>query len=286
LLNSQPMGFYAPAQIVYDAQRHGVEVYPVDVLTSDWMSTLVSHATGQPAQSQPAIRLGLKSVSGLSAEGGMRLVAARQIKSFIDLDELRDCAALNAKDMNALAEADAFRLLAGHRRDAMWSTLGTQRLPPLLRGSSQAERQPSLLVPTEGEEVLADYNRVGLTLRSHPMKLLRPKLKSMRLKSSVEVQHARQGQLMRTTGVVLNRQRPDTDSGVVFVTLEDEHGLINVTVWRNIAERFRVALTQSRLLTVYGTIEREATTVYVMAGMLVDHSKMLGALATSSRDFR
>jgi error-prone DNA polymerase len=134
--------------------------------------------------------------------------------------------------------------------------------------------------------VLADYNRVGLTLRSHPMKLLRPKLKLMRLKSSDEVQHARQGQLMRTSGVVLNRQRPDTASGVVFVTLEDEHGLINITVWRNIAERFRVALTQSRLLTVYGTIEREATTVYVMAGMLVDHSKLLGALATSSRDFR
>jgi error-prone DNA polymerase len=291
LLNSQPMGFYAPAQIVYDVQRHGVEVYPVDVLTSDWMSTLVPNVTGQltkdpSTKGQPAIRLGLKSVSGLSADGGMRLVIARQIKTFVDLDELRDRAALNAKDMNALAEADAFRGLAGHRREAMWTTLGTERLPPLLRGSQGAERQPSLLAPTEGEEVLADYHRVGLTLRSHPMKLLRPKLKTMRLKSSVEVQHARQGQLMRTTGLVLNRQRPDTDSGVVFVTLEDEHGLINVTVWRNIAERFRVALTQSRLLTVYGTIEREATTVYVMAGMLVDHSKMLGALATSSRDFR
>jgi error-prone DNA polymerase len=285
LLNSQPMGFYASAQIVYDVQRHGVAVYPVDVLTSAWESTLVPDA-GASARGQPAIRLGLKSIGGLSAEGGVRLVKARQTKSFVSLDELRERAKLNAKDMNALADADAFRSLAGHRRDAMWTTLGTERLPLLLRGSQSEERQPSLLPPTEGEDVLADYNRVGLTLRSHPMKLLRPKLKSMRLKSSDEVHHARQGQLMRTSGVVLNRQRPDTDSGVVFVTLEDEHGLINITVWRNIAERFRVALTQSRLLTVYGTIEREATTVYVMAGMLVDHSKLLGALATSSRDFR
>jgi error-prone DNA polymerase len=281
LLNSQPMGFYAPAQIVYDVQRHGVAVYPVDVLTSDWESTLVPDAKGQAA-----IRLGLKSVGGLSADGGIRLMEARRIKSFVSLDELREGAQLNAKDMNALAEADAFRSLAGHRREAMWTTLGTEWLPQLLRGSQREERQPSLLAPTEGEDVMADYNRVGLTLRSHPMQLLRPKLKSMRLKSSDEVQHARQGQLMRTSGVVLNRQRPDTDSGVVFVTLEDEHGLINITVWRNIAERFRVALTQSRLLTVYGTIEREATTVYVMAGMLEDHSKLLGALATSSRDFR
>jgi error-prone DNA polymerase len=285
LLNSQPMGFYAPAQIVYDVQRHGVAVYPVDVLTSDWESTLVPDASAG-SSNQPAIRLGLKSISGLSAEGGVRLVEARRIKSFVSLDELRERAQLNTKDMNALADADAFRSLAGHRRDAMWTTLGTERLPQLLRGSQREERQPSLLPPTEGEEVLADYNRVGLTLRSHPMKLLRPKLKSMRLKSSDEVQHARQGQLMRTSGVVLNRQRPDTASGVVFVTLEDEHGLINITVWRNIAERFRVALTQSRLLTVYGTIEREATTVYVMAGMLVDHSKLLGALVTSSRDFK
>ena len=283
LLNSQPMGFYAPAQIVYDVQRHGVKVYPVDVLSSDWESTLVPDVI---ANGQPAIRLGLKSIGGLSWDGGIRVVKARQAKTFIGLDELREQANLNAKDMNALAEADAFRSLTGHRREAIWTSLGTERLPPLLRGSQQAERQPSLLAPTEGEEVLADYNRLGLTLRSHPMELLRPKLKSMRLKSSDEIQHARQGQLMRTTGVVLNRQRPDTASGVVFVTLEDEHGLINITVWRNIAERFRVALTQSRLLTVYGTIEREATTVYVMAGMLVDHSKLLGALATSSRDFR
>ena len=283
LLNSQPMGFYAPAQIVYDVQRHGVKVYPVDVLSSDWESTLVPDVI---ANGQPAIRLGLKSIGGLSWDGGIRVVKARQAKTFISLDELREQANLNAKDMNALAEADAFRSLTGHRREAIWTSLGTERLPPLLRGSQQTERQPSLLAPTEGEEVLADYNRLGLTLRSHPMKLLRPKLKSMRLKSSDEIQHARQGQLMRTTGVVLNRQRPDTASGVVFVTLEDEHGLINITVWRNIAERFRVALTQSRLLTVYGTIEREATTVYVMAGMLVDHSKLLGALATSSRDFR
>lgn len=187
--------------------------------------------------------------------------------------------------MSALAQADAFRFLAGHRRDALWKTLGTELPTPLLKGMSRVERQATLLAPTEGQDVLADYERVGLTLRSHPLKLLRPTLKKMRMKTSNEIRDARPGQLIRTTGIVINRQRPDTDSGVTFATLEDEQGLINVTVWRKVAERYLVELTQSRLMTVYGFVERDATTVYVVAGRLVNHTRLLGGLSTSSRDF-
>ena len=213
------------------------------------------------------------------------MVAARMLQPFADVQDVKTRAMLDEKDMNALAQADAFRFLAGHRRDALWKTLGTELQAPLLKNVAREERQASLLPPTEGQDVLADYKRVGLTLRSHPLKLLRPTLSKMRLKTSEEIRRARPGQLIRTTGIVINRQRPDTDSGVTFATLEDELGLINVTVWKTVAERNLVALTQAQLLTVYGTIERDATTVFVVAGRLVNHSALLGGLSTSSRDF-
>ena len=283
LLNSQPLGFYAPAQIVYDVQRHGTEVYPVDVLSSDWYCTLVAAANNK--NREPAIRLGLKSIKGLSEQGATRLLVARAENTFADVDDIKQRAGLDAKDMNALAHADAFRTLAGHRRQALWQSLGAEMPSPLLKGRAKAERQATLFAPAEGEEVLADYQRIGLSLRSHPMKLLRPALKKMRLKTADELRDARPGQLIRTSGIVINRQRPDTAAGVTFATLEDETGLINVTVWQSVAERYRSALTQSSLLTVYGVIERDATTVYVIAGRLVDHSALLGGLNTSSRDF-
>ena len=280
LLNSMPLGFYRPAQIIYDAQRHGVEVLPVDAMVSNWECSLHRDQKGQPA-----IRLGLQNVKGLSAIGGQRLVEARRQQIFIDVDDIKERALLDAKDLNALAEADAFRSLTGHRRTALWQTLGAEISTPLLKGIRRAERQASLLPPTEGEDVFSDYARVGLTLRSHPLKLLRPELNRMKLKSSLDLKGCRQRQLVRTTGIVINRQRPDTASGVTFVTLEDEHGLINVTVWRTVAERHLVELTQSQMMTVYGVIERDETTVYVVAGRLVNHSAMLGKLATTSRDF-
>lgn len=281
LLNSMPMGFYRPAQIIYDAQRHGVEVYPVDVMASDWHSSLLPDKNGRPA-----IRLGLKEIKGLSATGGQRLTDARKQQAFVDVDDIKERALLDARDMHALAESDAFKTLAGHRRTALWQTLGTEMPTRLLKGAKQTERQISLLPKTEGEEVLADYGRIGLTLRAHPLKLLRPRLKGLKLQASDELQNARQGQIVRTTGIVINRQRPDTAAGVTFVTLEDEFGLINITVWRTIAERQVVELTQSHLMTVYGVIDRNESTVYVVAGRLVNHNDLLGGLVTSSRDFR
>jgi error-prone DNA polymerase len=280
LLNSQPLGFYAPAQIVYDAQRHGIEVYPVDVTVSEEYSALVPSPNGQPA-----IRLGLRSIKGWSEASSKRLIASRAQAPFQDVNDLKARAELNERDINALAQADALRTITGHRRNALWATLGAERPTALLKGTKRQERQAKLTAPTEAEDVFADYDRVGLTLRSHPLKLLRPKLRQMRLKSAAELRESRNGQLVRTSGIVINRQRPDTDSGVIFATLEDETGLINITVWQSVAERFQVELTQSSLLTVYGVVERDETTVYVVAGRLVDHSAMLGGLTTSSRDF-
>ena len=281
LLNSMPLGFYRPAQIIYDAQRHGVNVYPVDVTRSDWYCTLIPEGNDKPA-----IRLGLQNVKELSSAGGQRLAEARRKRAFIDIDDVKSRADLDERDMNALSRADAFRSLAGHRRQALWHTLGTEKETRLLSGAKGTERHASLLAPTEGEDVLADYERLGLTLRSHPLKLLRPSLKQLKLISSLELREARPGQLVRATGIVINRQRPETASGVTFATLEDEFGLINVTIWRTIAERYTAELTHSRLMTVYGTIERDAATVYVVAGRLVNHTRLLGGLATTSRDFR
>jgi error-prone DNA polymerase len=280
LLNSQPLGFYAPAQIVYDVKRHGVEVYPVDVTTSEEASTLVPDVHGNAA-----IRLGLDRVKGLSGNARLRIVQARAVQVFSDVEDLKQRAQLDERDMQALVQADALQNLAGHRREALWTTLGLDRPTPLLQGVRRKERQASLLAPTEEEEVQADYNRTGLTLRSHPLKLLRAELNRRRHQSAAELHNTRPGQLIRVSGIVINRQRPDTDSGVIFATLEDETGLINVTIWRKVAERFRVALTQSSLMTVYGVIERDDATVYVVAGRLVDHSEWLGRLSTRSRDF-
>lgn len=280
LLNSQPLGFYKPAQIIYDAQRHGIEVYPVDATVSDVYSALVHDARGNAA-----IRLGFNSVKGMSDAGAERLAKARAGAPFHDVNDLKLRADLSERDMNALAQADAFRGIAGHRREALWATLGTEKPTALLRGTKRAERQAKLTAPTEAEDVFADYERTGLTLRSHPLKLLRPKLRKMRLLSAADLRESRNGQLVRTSGIVINRQRPDTDSGVIFATLEDETGLINITIWQSVAERYQVEVTQSSMLTVYGVVERDEKTVYVVAGRLVDHSALLGGLATSSRDF-
>jgi error-prone DNA polymerase len=280
LLNSQPLGFYKPAQIIYDAKRHDIEVYPVDVTVSEVYSTLAPDSKGRAA-----IRLGFNSIKGLSELGAERLVSTRTLAPFADVNDLKQRADLSERDMNALARADAFRGIAGHRREALWATLGTEKPTALLGGTKRQERQARLTGPTEAEDVFADYDSVGLTLRSHPLKLLRPKLRQMRLKSAADLLESRNGQLVRTSGIVINRQRPDTDSGVIFATLEDETGLINITVWQKVAERFQVELTQASMLTVYGTVERDETTVYVVAGRLVDHSQLLGGLATSSRDF-
>jgi error-prone DNA polymerase len=292
LLNSQPMGFYFPAQLVQDARRHGVEVRPVDICASDWDCTLEPLETplfprerGTGEGEGPALRLGMRMVKGLSETAVQRIVAARGARAFDSVEDLARRAALNRRDLTCLAAADALAPLAGHRRAALWETIGVESGTPLLAEASIVERQPSLLPPSEGENLIADYARLGLSLRSHPLKLLRPRLTAMRLASAAQVQLAEHGQIVRAAGIVTCRQRPGTASGVTFVTLEDETGMINVIVWRTLAERQRRELLGARLLGVYGKVEKVSEVVHLVAGRLIDHTWLLGRLSTESRDF-
>jgi error-prone DNA polymerase len=194
-------------------------------------------------------------------------------------------ARLDQHDLGCLAKADALAALAGHRHDAAWDVAGVERLPPLLSNSSFAEEDALLPAPTEGQDIVADYRALSLTLRRHPLALLREKLARRRLLTAAEIAAAPPGRIVRTAGIVIGRQRPDTASGVVFVTLEDETGATNVIVWRDVGDRQRRELLGAKLLAVYGRIEREGQVVHVLAGRLADLSPLLGNLQTRSRDF-
>jgi len=281
LLNSQPMGFYAPAQLVADARRHGVEVRNVDVAISQWDCTL------EGAAPISALRLGLRMIGGLKEESGKRIVAARAQQPFAHVADLAHRAQLDRRDLTALAAAGALAALAGHRHAAVWDVAGVEKLPPILAsvGATFAETPPALPPPTEGQDITADYRALGLTLGRHPLALLRAQLQAKRLITSADVARTPHGRSVRTAGIVIGRQRPDTVSGVIFVTLEDETGATNVIVWRDLFDRQRRELLGSRLMAVYGRVERESDVVHLIAGHLVDLSPMLGSLPTRSRDF-
>ncbi len=275
LLNSQPMGFYAPAQLVQDARRHGVEIRNVDVTVSEWDCTL----------EQAALRLGLRMIAGLSEAGAQRIVAARRAAPFADVADMAHRAEVNRHDLGALAAAGALGKLAGHRHAAAWDVAGVEKLPPLLADATFDENVPDLTAPTEGQDIVADYRALGLTLGRHPLALLRGQLRARRLVTAAEVRDTPHGRNVRTAGLVIGRQRPDTKSGVIFVTLEDETGATNVIVWRDLSDRQRRELLGSRLMGVYGRVEREGIVVHLLAGRLVDLSPLLGSLPTHSRDF-
>jgi len=284
LLNSQPMGFYAPAQLVQDARRHGVDVRAPDVTISDWDCTL-EPVSDAPASSGPALRLGLRMVRSLTEAGAARIVAARREAPFASVADLAHRAALDRRDLAALADGDALAALAGDRHHAVWDVAGVEKLPELLAGGTFDEPAPSLDVPTEGQDIVADYRRLGLTLRRHPIALLRKHLTARRLMTAAQLAQSPHGRLVRTAGIVIGRQRPDTASGVVFVTIEDETGTVNVIVWRDLGDRQRREMLGARLLGVYGKVEREGEVVHLLAGRLVDLTPLLGELPTSSRDF-
>ncbi len=291
LLNSQPMGFYSPSQIVQDARRGSphraaVEVLPVDVLHSDVDSTLVGGrpAHGDDPGAQPAIRLGLRLVSGLPDDAAARIVAARTQRPFLDVADLCRRAGLDARPRQALAEADALRGLAGHRNAARWAIAGIEQRRPLLPGSP-VEADVALPAPGAGEEILADYRATGLSLGPHPMALLRPRMAAQRILGLRDLQTRRHGSGVHVAGLVTQRQRPATAKGTVFVTLEDETGMINVIVWPHLAVRRRRALLESRLLGVRGRWERVDGVAHLIAGDLHDLSHLLGGMPLASRDF-
>jgi error-prone DNA polymerase len=280
LINSQPMGFYSPSQIVQDAQRHGVEVRAIDVAQSDWECALE-----RAANNQPALRLGLKLVNGLSQEAAMRIAMERAAAPFTDLQNLAKRCALNSRDLNALAAADALAQLSGQRRHAYWQALGIHDGTPLIHEIPREQTAPSLEASTEVEEVRQDYATTGLTLRRHPMVLLRDSLKKQRLIKAADLVETKDGQYIRTAGIVTCRQRPGTASGVIFVTLEDETGNTNVVVWSSVVEKQRRILLRAHLMMVHGKIERQAGVIHLIAHRLTDISHMLDDLQIRSHDF-
>ncbi|MDD0808756.1 error-prone DNA polymerase [Curvibacter sp. RS43] len=293
LLNSQPMGFYGPAQLVQDAQRHGVTVRPVDVLHSDWLSTLepldLAAPPGPAPLGPPAVRLGLHRVKGLGEEVARRIVRLRRQGRPLTVQGLALGAALDAGDLAALASADALASLAGHRRQQVWEGSALQRAPALLREAPVHEAEWTLPAPGEAEDVLFDYAATGLSLRRHPLALLRPRLDRQRLFTAAQLQGVRSGHLVQACGLVTVRQRPGTAKGTVFVTLEDETGCINVIVWPRVAEQQRAALLESTLLAVDGQWQREGEVGHLIARRLKNLSPLLhaelGALAPRSRNF-
>lgn len=282
LLNSQPMGFYAPAQLVRDAREHGVTVLPVDVQHSLADCSLERAA----AEHDPALRLGLNRIKGLSAEGIMALIKAREHAPFRGIDELARRTRLSRRDLQALSEAGALRSLAADRRQSWWQVLAVEPDLPLLAASSHQVHEPALATPGTGDTVVADYASLGLSLEAHPLALLRQTLRRRRLLCARDLQTMAHGQLVRTAGLVINRQRPGSAGGVTFVTLEDETGHINLVVWKRTAEAQRRILLGASLLGVSGIWERRGEVCHLVAGKLEDHSELLGRLQTRSRDFR
>jgi error-prone DNA polymerase len=232
-----------------------------------------------------AVRLGLLMVKGLAQASGERIVAARARAPFASVEDLARRAAPNARDLKALAAAGALNALADHRRRAYWEVAGIEPPTALLAAAPVAETAPRLRPPTEGEDLVADYASLGLTLGRHPLALLRDRLRQLGLATAAEINALPHGARTRACGIVTGRQRPDTASGVVFVTLEDETGYVNIVVWASLVERQRRELLGARLMTVHGTIEREGTVVHLVARRLVDCSALLGRLVTVSRDF-
>jgi error-prone DNA polymerase len=224
-------------------------------------------------------------VQGLSQAGAERIVAARLQRPFESADDLARRAALNRRDLKCLAAANALEALSGHRRLARWDVAAIDTSPPILRDAPVDEARPTLPAPTEGENLTADYASLGLTLGRHPLALLRPRLARLSFSTAEEIGAMPHGQRARAAGIVTGRQRPDTDSGVVFVTLEDETGYVNVVVWRDITECQRRELLGSRLMGVEGVLQREGEVVHLVARRLSDHSRLLGRLATASRNF-
>ncbi|MGY6630372.1 MAG: error-prone DNA polymerase [Wenzhouxiangella sp.] len=285
LINSQPMGFYAPAQIINDVKRHGVRVLPVDIRFSDWDCFVVE----QPPQGHgPGLRLGLRLVKGFDEAAAGRIVAARDQAPFRDVQDLAERAALNSRQLRALADANALKALAGHRNRARWQALGARAQGDLLAGAPMQEARVTLRPPSRRDTLLDDYGHLGLSLDEHPARLLRRALPAglaRRLSRASELAALADGRTIEVVGLVTHRQRPGTASGVIFLSLEDETGIINVIVWPQLAERFRREVLGGSLLRVRGQLQNANGTQHLVARQITSEAHRLDNLSASSRDF-
>ncbi|WP_028634093.1 error-prone DNA polymerase [Pseudomonas parafulva] len=281
LVNSWPMGFYSPDQLLQEARRQGIDVRPVDVCHSHWDCSL------EPCpQGVLAIRMGLRLVRGLAEGDALRLEQARAQQPWRDVEDLCLRAALGSRARAHLADAGALRSLARHRHQARWEVAAVQaQLPLFANVQAVPEARVELPAPTVGEDLVADYQALGTTLGPHPLTLLRSRLRALGCRSSGELAGVEHGDAIAMAGLVVGRQRPQTASGVTFVTLEDEHGMVNVVVWRDLAERQRRALVGSQLLKVSGRLEQENGVRHLVARRLEDVSQLLQGLDVRSRDF-
>ena len=298
LLNSLPMGFYSADQLLQDARRHGLEIRPVDVQCSHWDYTLEpspqSPGPGQRgpgpwhydyASPQAALRMGLRQIKGLQRIFAERLIQARDTGGpFKSLSELRRRAQLDAGSLRCLAQGDALQALTGHRHQSHWTRAALLPATPLL-GDEAPRDEVSLRPPRLAESLRADYENLGTTLRPHPLALLRSRPRFQKLPRAEDLRSLRNGRFLRLAGIVTGRQRPGTASGVLFLTLEDETGFINVIVWPRVLERFRAVVLGASLLYVKGVLQREGEVIHVVGGAFFDESAQLADLPLKARDF-
>jgi error-prone DNA polymerase len=281
LINSQPMGFYATAQLVRDARDHGVEVRPLSVCHSDWDCSLERRT-----DDEPALRLGLRLVKSLGETAAERIVAARAQGAFASVQDLAKRADLLRRELEALADAGALRELSGNRHLTFWQVAGSEQELPLAPVPEVPEGTPLLAPPTEGQNISADYRTQGLTLGRHPLALLREQFTAAHIATAADLRDLPHGRVVRVAGIVTARQRPQSAAGVMFITLEDETGFVNLIVWERVWSRARRIASGSRLLEVHGMLQKEGLVTHVVAQKLVDRTRMLGTLVTQSRDFR
>ena len=280
LLNAQPMGFYAPAQIVRDACEHGVEARPVDVHASGWDNSLERMADGRHA-----LRLGFRQVAGLREEDAERIAAARGGRPWTDIAAMQRGTGLGAAAIETLAAADAFGSMGIDRRGALWQARALAKAPPLplfeAAGGPAEGAEPPAALPAmaPGEQVVEDYRALRLSLRAHPLAFLRARLAKRGARTAGAVAAARDGERASAAGLVLVRQRPGSASGVIFMTLEDETGIVNIVVWPHVLERFRKAVLGARVALAKGRIQRTADIVHLVADRLEDLTGWLDLLA-------
>jgi error-prone DNA polymerase len=311
LINSQPMGFYAPAQLVADARKHGVTVLPVDVNASEWDCTLEGEGRGErgeqnqqeratqkpgflkkPGFSQgttaPALRLGLRLVHGFSESDARRIVEVRAAGAYASYDDFARRTGFSNAVLTRLARADAFRSLEIDRRAALWRSLSSREPAPLFDAANEGAPERAVTLPEMPpvEQVAADYRALGLSLKAHPMKFVRDKLDQRRVASSADLERLPGGRILKVAGLVLLRQRPSTAKGITFVTLEDETGQANLIVRQEIWERYRRAARTATALLATGQLQKEGRVIHILVRRLDDLSEWLAGVPGRSRDFR
>jgi error-prone DNA polymerase len=285
LINSQPMGFYAPAQLVTNARQHGVTILPVDVNLSEWDCTL-EKAQGLQSLGLAHVRLGLRMVSGLPEAAVERMLAARRAGPFLSIPDFTRRTGLGKPIITRLARADAFGSLRLDRRQSLWQALEQPPSGPLDDRPEDAASTALLEPMHPWEHVLADYRTTGLSLRDHPLKFLREELARKNVTPAKDLAARKHGRPTTVAGLVLLRQRPGTAAGITFVTLEDETGMANLIVYPGIWEKYHTVARTARLMLARGILQHQEGVIHVLVNHLEDLSEWVATTLPPSRDFR